>query len=98
MAKLTKQEIEEIRALRKKGKTLQSIADIYGVPLSMVHNIVKDIPPKRKNNNSKYRCKYCGSKVAKYQTICTTCYEKLPVARELVALLQAIKDGTAIKR
>lgn len=38
-----------------------------------------------------YKCKYCGNKVAKYQTICVTCYAKLKQVRELLKLVNDIK-------
>lgn len=39
-----------------------------------------------------YRCKYCGAKTQKYQTICVGCYAKLKRVRELIQLGNLIKS------
>lgn len=39
-----------------------------------------------------YRCKYCGAKTQKYQTICVGCYAKLKRVKELIQLGNLIKS------
>jgi RNA polymerase-binding transcription factor DksA len=43
-----------------------------------------------------YRCKYCGVKVTKYATICSTCNTKLKLIRQIKQmLLEAKKEVQA---
>lgn len=39
-----------------------------------------------------YRCKYCGAKTAKYSTICVNCSQKRKLVRELLRLVNDIKE------
>ena len=42
-AKLSTQDIFEIREMRKKGSTLKVIADQYNISVALVHKVTKDL-------------------------------------------------------
>lgn len=53
-AKLSTQEIYEIRELRKVGNTLQMIAEQYNVSIALVHKITRDIKNDKRRKNKSY--------------------------------------------
>jgi predicted ATP-dependent serine protease len=42
--------------------------------------------------DKEYRCKYCGAKAGKYQSLCHKCYEKRRLVREFLKVAAELKS------
>ena len=84
MMKLTKEQILEMIEDRKQGVTLKELSEKYGVTYNYASQLTA-------GTQIFGKCKYCGTKVQQYQTVCAMCAQKRPLVRELVVLGKLIR-------
>lgn len=85
MVKVNKEQVAEMLELKKQGKSIKEISEIYGITYQRVYQLV----------NAKYRkvckCIYCGAVTGNIGNICSQCRQKRKAWRELHALACHIK-------
>ena len=85
MAEITNELKQEIIEMRKQGKTIKELCNIFCIPYQEMKQFIKGIEVSGK-------CKYCGNKAPQYRDICCKCSSKRKVWRELHALACHIKE------
>lgn len=83
--KLFKEDVTEMLKLRRLGFTVKEISEKYGVSQQRVYQITSGV------KLIQGKCRYCGIKVNK-GTICSDCFKKLKLVRELLATANLIKE------